>query len=154
MALFDKLAQISATIAKVEIKLGVPQRRHLFLRKTVYDDVSKEVSTEDILLTPKPYITSVNPRYVDLDLSVNGLNSIFKIAANDLEVIIPRTYPPSLFEGTIKAIVDPPVDEEGNVIYSNPLTKTFTNVNWWIVKYFSDKDKTNWKIIIGKEADG
>nr|WP_322686612.1 hypothetical protein [Nostoc sp. DedQUE07]MDZ8133233.1 hypothetical protein [Nostoc sp. DedQUE07] len=81
MNLFEKLAKIENKLATVEEKLGVPQRRYLLVRHRI---TGTGLSIEDTLINPKAYITSVSPRYINLQIGIPGADSIY-INVNDLE---------------------------------------------------------------------
>ncbi|NEU81493.1 hypothetical protein [Nostoc sp. UIC 10630] len=155
MNLYEKLAKIENKLAQVETSLGVPQRRYLLVRHTVTDPITRAPSTEDTLINPKAYITSVSPRYVNLQISIPGADSIY-VTVNDLEVEIPKVYPITLFkpEGKNRAIfiLDPPVTY-GTVVYSNPATKSFNNPKLYSLVYVDDTHSTVYKLILTGQRD-
>ncbi|MCW5317930.1 hypothetical protein GTQ43_30425 [Nostoc sp. KVJ3] len=155
MNLYEKLAKIENKLATVEEKLGVPQRRHLVVRHTITDPITRAPSIEDTLINPKAYITSVSPRFVNLQIAIPGADSIY-ISINDLQVEIPKVYPITLFkpEGKTRAmfILDPPVTY-GTIVYSNPTTKSFDNPNIYSLVYVDDTQSTVYKLILTGQRD-
>lgn len=156
MGLYDKLAKIEDKISDIETKLGLPQRRHLLVRTYSYNTSSKRQITTDTLILPRPYITLVQPRYANLQVSIEGVDSVY-ISLNDVEVEIPRTHPKTLFipNGDARAefIIDPPVNNFNQIIYSNPSTKALAGSSNYKLIYLSEKEPTTWKLILRKETD-
>jgi len=156
MSLFDKLAIIEKKIAEIEAdKLGLPQRRHLLVRQTITNHAARTSETVDTLILPKPYIVNVSPRYVNLQVNIEGADSIF-ISVNDLQVEIPRTFPKSLFlpeSGKSTFILEPPVSDSNQIIYSDPSTKAIAGASFYSLVFLSEDDPTRWKLILRKEID-
>ncbi len=156
MGLYDKLAQIEDKLAQIEVKLNLPQRRHLLVRTYSYNTSSKLQITTDTLILPRPYITLVQPRYANLQVSIEGVDSIY-IALNDVEVEIPITHPKTLFipngNARTEFIIDPPVNNFNQIVYSNPSTKALVGTSNYKLIYLSEKEPTTWKLILRKEAD-
>ena len=160
MNLYEKLARIENKLATVEEKLGVPQRRYLLVRHTVTDPITRTPSIEDTLINPKAYITSVSPRFVNLQIAIPGADSIY-VSINDLEVEIPKVYPITLFKPTlfkpecktrVMFILDPPVTY-GTIVYSNPTTKSFNNPKIYSLVYVDDTQSTIYKLILTGQRD-
>ncbi|MFN6460554.1 MAG: hypothetical protein RMZ41_001735 [Nostoc sp. DedVER02] len=155
MNLYEKLAKIENKLAQVEADLGVPQRRYLLVRHIVTDPITRAPSIEDTLINPKAYITSVSPRFVNMQIAIPGADSIY-VTVNDLEVEIPKVYPITLFkpEGNTRAmfILDPPVTY-GTVVYSNPTTKSFNKPNIYSLGYVDDTQSTIYKLILNGQRD-
>ncbi|MEA5625312.1 hypothetical protein [Nostoc sp. UHCC 0251] len=156
MSLYEKLAQIEEKISEVEIKLGLPQRRHLLVRTHSYNSTSKIRVTTDTLILPRPYINPVSPRYANLQVSIEGADSIY-ISLNDIEVEIPRTKLKTLFipngDDRTEFIIDPPVDSFNQIIYSDPTTKALAGTSMYKLIYLSEKEPTVWKLILRKDMD-
>jgi hypothetical protein len=156
MGLYDKLAQIEDKLAQIEVKLNLPQRRHLLVRKYSYNTSSKIRVTTDTLILPRPYINPVSPRYANLQVSIEGADSIY-ISLDDVEVEIPRTKPKTLFipdgDDRVEFIIDPPVNNFNQIIYSNPTTKALAGTSNYKLIYISEKEPTTWKLILRKETD-
>ncbi|MEH1966752.1 hypothetical protein [Nostoc sp.] len=156
MGLYDKLAQIEDKLSGVEVKLGLPQRRHLLVRTYSYNTSSRLEITTDTLILPKPYITLVPPRYANLQVSIEGADSVY-ISLNDVEVEIPRTKSKTLFipngNPRTEFIIDPPVNNFNQIIYSNSSTKELAGASNYKLIYLSEKEPTVWKLILRKEAD-
>jgi hypothetical protein len=156
MGLYDKLARIEDKLAQIEVSLALPQRRHLLVRTYSYNTSSKRQVTTDTLILPRPYITLVQPRYANLQVSIEGSDSVY-ISLNDVEVDIPRTHPKTLFipDGNPRTefIIDPPVNNFNQIIYSNPSTKALVGTSNYKLIYLSEKEPTTWKLILRKETD-
>lgn len=159
MTLFSKLAVVENKLAGIEAdKLGLPQRRHLLVRHKTHNTTTRTETIEDTLIIPKPYITSVSPRFANLQIAIEGANSIF-LSINDVQVEIPRVYPKSLFtpSGNTKVrfgfVIDPPVNNSNQVIYSNALTKDIEGVDFYKLVFLSDSNPTVWNLILQKERD-
>lgn len=156
MSLFQKLAIIENKIAAVEGKLGLPQRRHLLVRKKITNHINKTEEIQDTLILPQPYIINVSPKFVNLQINVEGADSI-GISINDLQVEIPRTYPKTLFlsETSTKStfILEPPLNSSNQIIYSNPSTKVIAGASFYNLLFLSEDDPTIWKLILSKEID-
>jgi hypothetical protein len=153
MNLCEKLAKIENKLALVETSLGVPQRRHLLVRHRI---TGTGLVIEDTLINPKAYVTSVSPRYINLQIAIPGADSIY-VAVNDLEVEIPKVYPSSLFTksspgDSLSFILDPPVTY-GTIVYPNPTTKEFINPKTYELKYIDDTQSTIYKLILTKKID-
>ncbi len=142
-------------MASIETKLGLPQRRDLVLRTQTYDPDQKKVITTDTVINPKPYITTVQPRYSNLQVSIEGMDSIF-ISANDLQVEIPRTYPKEIFnpadKSTVRFYVDVSLDPSNQIIYQDPATKKIDDYSYKLV-FVIDEDPVVWKLILTRERD-
>ncbi|MEH1858034.1 MAG: hypothetical protein V7L21_08535 [Nostoc sp.] len=155
MNLYEKLAKIENKLAQVETSLGVPQRRYLLVRHTVTDLITHAPNIEDTLINPKAYITSVSPKFVNLQIAIPGADSIY-VSVNDLQVEIPKVYPITLFkpEGKTRAmfILDPPVTY-GTIVYSNPTTKFFNNPKLYSLVYVDDTQSTVYKLILTGQRD-
>ncbi|MEH1803226.1 MAG: hypothetical protein V7L13_29500 [Nostoc sp.] len=155
MNLYGKLGQIENKLATVEEKLGVPQRRYLLVRNTITDPTTRAPIIEDTLINPKAYITSVSPRFVNLQIAIPGADSIY-VTVSDLEAEIPKVYPITLFkpEGKTRAmfILDPPVTY-GTIVYSNPSTKSFNNPKLYSLVYVDDTQSTVYKLILTGQKD-
>lgn len=155
MNLYQKLATIESKVAGIESKLGLPQRRHLLVRQLITNHTTKTQETVDTLILPKPYITTVSPRYVNLQVNIEGADSIF-ISINDLQVEIPRTYPNTLFSlpgSKTSFVIDPPVDSNNQIVYTNPSTKALGKVSFYTLSFLSENEPTIWKLILRKEKD-
>ncbi|WP_427162625.1 hypothetical protein ACQFX9_14380 [Aliinostoc sp. HNIBRCY26] len=154
--LYEKLALVENKLAKVDEKLGLPQRRHLLVRHNIYNTTTKRLEPVDTLIIPKPYITSVSPRFANLQVAVEGADSIF-LSINDIQVEIPRVYPKSLFtpggNNKVRFVIDPPVSENNQVIYSNPTTKAIDGVDFYKLVFLSDSNPTVWNLILQRERD-
>ncbi|MFN6486290.1 MULTISPECIES: hypothetical protein [unclassified Nostoc] len=155
MNLYEKLAKIENKLSLVEDKLGVPQRRYLLVRHTITDPITRAPNIEDTLINPKAYITSVSPRFVNMQIAIPGADSIY-VTVNDLEVEIPKVYPITLFKPEVKTraifILDPPVTY-GTVVYSNPTTKSFNKPNIYSLVYANDTYSTVYKLILTEQRD-
>ncbi|MDZ8259455.1 hypothetical protein [Nostoc sp. ChiQUE01b] len=156
MSLYEKLAQIEDKISGIEVKLGLPQRRHLLVRKYSYNTPLKVQVTIDTLILPRPYINPVPPRYANLQVSIEGSDSIY-LSLDDVEVEIPRTKPKTLFipdgDDRVEFIIDPPVNNFNQIIYSNPAIKALAGTSNYKLIYLSEKEPTTWKLILRKETD-
>ncbi|MFS0515142.1 hypothetical protein ACEYW6_10515 [Nostoc sp. UIC 10607] len=156
MNLYEKLAVIESKVGAIEVKLGVPQRRHFLVRTYSLNPSLKTRIITDTLITPRPSINSVSPRYANLQVSIEGADSIY-ISLNDIEVTIPRIYPKTLFipngDDTTEFIIDPPVNNFNQIIYSNPTTKTLVGVSKYQLIYLSENDSTVWKLILRRDKD-
>lgn len=156
MTLYEKLALVERKMANVEVKLGHPNRRNLLVRKYAYNTVSKVQEIEDILILPKPFINPVSSRYVNLQVAIEGADSIF-ISIDDLEVEIPRTHPKTLFKPNgderVEFMLDPLLDESNQIIYSNISTKSLAKGYRYRLIFISEKDPTVWKLILRKNKD-
>lgn len=156
MKLYQQLALVENKIAKIEGALGLPQRRHLLIRHQTYNTTTKTINIVDNLVIPKPYITSVSPRFSNLQISVEGADSIF-ISINDMQVEIPRLYSKSLIapSGNTKSrfVIDPPVDNNNQIIYSNPSTKDLGAVDYYRLIFLSENNPTAWNLILTKDKD-
>lgn len=156
MTLFSKLAEIENKLARLEIKLGIPQRRHLLVRQTITNVTNRTTSVYDSLILPQPYITTASPKYSNLQVAVQGADSIF-ISINDIQVEIPRVYPKSLFtlDSFTKTtfVVDPPLDSDNQIIYSNPTKKELAGHYFYKLIFLSENEPTVWKLILTRERD-
>lgn len=155
MSLYNKLAQIEAKVGGIETRLGVPQRRNLLVRQIVDNHTAKTSTITDVLINPKPYITSVAPNLVNLQVAAEGVDQIF-ITASDLQVEIPRTYAKEFFvrQGFNKSMfmVDPPLTASGAIAYTNPTTKTI-NGTFCKLLYIRDNDPVKWLLVLRQEFD-
>ncbi|MEA5603707.1 hypothetical protein [Nostoc sp. UHCC 0252] len=155
MNLYEKLAKIENKLGSVEERLGIPQRKNLLVRHTSTDPVTRAPFIEDTLILPKPYITSVAPRFVNMQIAIEGADSIY-ITVNDLQVEIPRVYPITLFqpEGRTRAlfILNPSVTY-GTINYSNPTTKALTNIKLYRSVYVDDSNPTIYRLILTEHKD-
>ncbi|AUT00895.1 hypothetical protein CLI64_11070 [Nostoc sp. CENA543] len=155
MTLYEKLAKVEAKVGGIEEKLGLPQRRHLLVRRIVHNHTAKTSTITDTLISPRPYITNVPPRLVNLQVASEGVDNLF-ISASDLQAEIPRTYPKSFFtvHGGVKTMymVDPPLTQDGAIAYANPITKTLDGYFSKLI-YLSDNDPTRWILVLRMEAD-
>jgi hypothetical protein len=156
MSLFNKLAQIENKLADLEVKLGNPQRRHLLVRQTINDSISRTTTINDTLILPQPYITNVSPKFTNLQVAIQGADSIF-ISINDLEVEIPRVYPKSLFltDSNIKStfVLDPPLGSSNQIIYSNPVKKELAGSYFYKLIFLSENEPTVWRLVLSRERD-
>lgn len=156
MPLYQKLAEIESKMAGIEVKLGHPSRRNLLVRNKLYNQVTKLEEIEDTLILPRPFINPIPPRYVNLQVSIEGVNSVF-ISINDLEVEIPRTIPKTLFlpegKGRVVFIIDPPLNEDNQIIYTDPSTKTLVGYSTYKLLFISEKEPSVWKLILSKNID-
>lgn len=154
--IYDKLAQVESKLASLEVKLGLPQRKNLLIRKRKLNNVTKLLEITDILLNPKPHVTSVSPKYQNLQISIEGADSIF-ITASDYQVEIPRTVNKSLFEPvqgeTVRCLLEPPLNELGQIIYTDELNKEIEAAKWCNIVFIDDNHPTVWKLIITKNFD-
>jgi hypothetical protein len=155
MTLYQKLAEVESKVGAIEVRLGLPERKHLAVRQRVFNTSTKVYDVVDTLIIPQPYITSVPPRYSNLQVSIEGADSVY-LSINDLMVEIPRTYPKSLFipEGNTSArfILEPPVSNN-QIVYSNSNTKTIDGVRFYRNITLFDNDPVVWKLILTKEKD-
>ncbi|MBD2457971.1 hypothetical protein H6G80_28390 [Nostoc sp. FACHB-87] len=155
MTLYSKLAEVEAKVGQIETKLGLPQRKNLLVRQIVNNHIAKTSVITDHLITPKPYITNVAPRLVNLQVASEGVDQVF-IAASDTQVEIPRTYPKNFFltVGSLKTIymIDPPLTSGGAISYINPTTKTINGYFHNLI-YLSDNDPTRWLLVLRQETD-
>lgn len=155
MSLYTKLSEVERKIAAVEVKLGLPQRRHLLVRHKTLNTTTRLEEITDTLILPQPYVVNVAPRFVNLDVSVEGANSVF-LSINDLQVEIPRTFPKSLFlpSDPTRATfaLEPPVSNN-QVVYSNPTTKVINGLGAYTLLALLENDPTLWKLIFRKQLD-
>jgi hypothetical protein len=156
MSLFNKLAEIENKLAKLEVGLGNPQRRHLLVRQTITNITNRTTVVNDSLILPQPYITTASPRYTNLQVAIQGADSIF-ISLNDIQVEIPRVYPKSLFlsDSYTKStfVIDPPIDSADQIIYSNPAKKELVGHYFYKLIFLSENEPTVWKLILSRERD-
>lgn len=151
--LFTKLAQLEVKLSTIESdKLGVPQRKRLLARKSIYNPTTKVTTIEDTLISPKVFLTSVSPKYINLQVAIEGSNTI-NISINDIQVEIPRTYPKEFFTNRIKFVIEPPLKEDGTVDYSNLSTKQLLNADWYNLRVIDDRSSIVWTLILSKELD-
>lgn len=142
-SLFSKLAEVESKLAMVESdKLGVPQRKNLLIRKSTFDKSTKVTNTQDILVSPKPYITTVKPRYINLSVAIEGVNTI-TISLQDIQAEIPRVYPIETFDRA-KAVINP--------LIINGIPQ-LNNVNWYSIVFVDDRDPVVWTLILTKDKD-
>jgi hypothetical protein len=136
--IYNKLAILESRLANIQAdKLGIPQRKRVLARKTIYNPTTKLTTTEDVLISPKLYVTSVKPRYINLPIS-DGNKTVY-ISVNDLMIEIPRTYDKSFFDSRIRFAIDPPDD--------------LTKADWYILRFIDDSSSIIWNLIISKEID-
>jgi hypothetical protein len=156
MSLFTKLAEVENKLAKLETSLGNPQRRHLLVRQTITNNATRTTSINDSLILPQPYITTVSPKYTNLQIAIQGADSIF-ISINDIQVEIPRVYPKELFfsDSYTKStfVLDPPLDSNNQIVYSNPLKKELAGHYFYKLIFLSENEPTVWKLILTREKD-
>lgn len=155
MTLYSKLAEVEAKVGQIEERLGLPQRKNLLVRQITHNHVAKTSVITDHLITPKPYITNVAPRLVNLQVASEGVDQVF-IAASDTQVEIPRTYLKSFFltVGSLKTIymIDPPLNPDGSILYTNPVTRTINGYFHNLI-YLADNDPTRWILVLRQETD-
>ncbi|WP_414579106.1 hypothetical protein [Anabaena sp. CCY 9402-a] len=146
---------VESKVGELEARLGIPQRRNLLVRQITNNHTARTSTISDSLINPRPYITNVSPRLVNLQVASEGVDQIF-ITASDLQVEIPRTYNKSFFlaHGITKTMfmVDPPLTPDGAIIYTNPTTKTLNGYFHNLI-YLSDNDPTRWLLVLRQEAD-
>ncbi|MBD2515193.1 hypothetical protein H6G93_09265 [Nostoc sp. FACHB-973] len=155
MTLFQKLAQIEDKIGKIETYLGVPQRRNLLVRQVETNRNNRVTTTIDTLLQPRPYITSVSPKLANLQVNIEGADSVF-LSTDDIQVEVSRTIDKTLFipTGNIRNsfILEPPV-VNNLVVYSNVSTKEIAGAKFYKLIALFDSDPVVWKLILRKEKD-
>lgn len=155
MSLYAKLAKVEEKVAFIEGNLGLPQRRNLLVRHQVLNTNTRQVVITDTLLSPKPYIATIPPRFVNLPVAIEGADSIY-LSVNDLLVELPRTFPKSLFtpggNTTVRFVLEPPISNN-LVVYTNPTTKTIEGAVYYVLAVLLDDDPTLWKLILRKNKD-
>ncbi|BAY23719.1 hypothetical protein NIES2100_35110 [Calothrix sp. NIES-2100] len=155
MSLYTKLAEVEGKIAAVEERLGLPQRRYLLVRHSTLNTTTRLVEITDTLILPRPYAVNISPRFANLQVSIEGADSIY-LSVNDLQVEIPRTFTKSLFLPSAPTraifILEPPVNNN-QVVYSNPTTKEINGVKPYKLLALMENDPTLWKIILRRESD-
>jgi len=156
MTLYEKLAEVESKIGAIEVKLGLPQRRNLIVRQRVLNTTTNTYNEVDTLILPQPFITSVPPRYANLQINIEGSSNALYLSINDLIVEIPRTYPKSLFapevNTNVRFILDPPVTDN-QVVYTNPSTNFISGAKFYRNITLIDDDPVIWKLILVKEKD-
>lgn len=156
MSLYSKLAEVEGKVAQIEDKLGLPQRRNLLVRHEAYNHSTRLATITDTLISPKPYITSISPRFANLPVGIEGSSNSIYLAISDLQVEVPRTLPKNLFipvvDTTIHFVLEPPVNNN-QVVYSNPTTKEIDGAVFYTMVMFMDDDPTRWKLILRKLRD-
>ncbi|AFY49002.1 hypothetical protein Nos7524_3202 [Nostoc sp. PCC 7524] len=154
-SLYQKLSQIEGKMAEIDIRLGIPQRRNLLIRHQSLNPTTRQLEIVDTLVQPKPLITSIPPKFVNLPVSIEGADSIF-LSINDIQVEIPRTHPKRLFipEGNTRAIfiLEPPISNN-QVVYINPATKTINGADIYRLVVLMENDPTLWKLILRRDKD-
>ncbi|WP_144427538.1 hypothetical protein [Nostoc piscinale] len=92
---------------------------------------------------------------MNLQVGTEGSDQLF-ITASDTQVEIPRIFPKSFFvvPGTLKTVyvIDPPLNPNGTVAYTNPTTKTI-GAYFHNLIYLADNDPTRWILVLRQEAD-
>lgn len=153
--IYNKLWEIEEKVAKLEKRLGLPQRRDLMIRKALYNNQTNDIEITDILIEPTPHITFIKPQYLNLQISVEGADSIF-ISKNDLQVEIPRTVPKETFltteEETLKIRPDPPLNELREIDYIDEF-KNIEGSNWYRMIFLDESDPVVWTLILTKDYD-
>lgn len=156
MTLYEKLAQVESIIGEVEVKLGLPQRRHLIVRQRVFNSTTRIYDEVDTLILPQPFITSIPPKYANLQINIEGSNNSIYLSINDLMVEIPRTLPKSLFlpdgNANTRFILDPPVTNN-QIVYTNPANNSIDGAKFYRNITLIDDDPVIWKLILVKEKD-
>ncbi|MBD2168058.1 hypothetical protein H6G04_27105 [Calothrix membranacea FACHB-236] len=155
MSLYTKLAEVEGKIAAVEVKLGLPQRRHLLVRHKTLNTTTRLEEITDTLILPQPYVVNISPRFANLQVAIEGADSIY-LSVNDLQVEIPRTFPKSLFLPSAPTratfTLEPPISNN-QVVYSNPTTKVINGVKTYKLLALMESDPTLWKLVLRKESD-
>jgi hypothetical protein len=141
------MAELYSRVTEIETHLGMPQRRSLLVRN--HD--SKAKVNQDFLISPPPYITSVPIKLVGLPFGN------ITVSQNDFLVEIPRTASEDLFvkktgTGRVTFVIDPPI-QNGQIIYSNPTTKSIDSGIKCRLLYLYDDDPLIWKLILTKDKD-
>lgn len=148
-SLYKRLTAIDDRIADMESMLGLPQRRNLLLRHSTLANNARVYT--DTIIEPQPYITNVSPRLVGLQIGK------VEVSITDFQCEISRSIPLDLLIRTdnqrVIAIIDPPVDIAGRVIYSHAATKTIDGGIPCRVLNVRDDDSTVWRCILQKEID-
>lgn len=89
-------------------------------------------------------------------MAIEGADSIY-LSINDIQVEIPRVYPKSLFSpnGNIKArfVIDPPVNSNNQIIYSNAITKVIEGADFYKLVFLADSNPTVWNLILQRDMD-
>ncbi|BAY64984.1 phage tail sheath protein fi-like protein [Calothrix brevissima NIES-22] len=83
MTLYQKLAEVEDKISSIEVKLGLPQRKHLLVRHQTLNQNNVRLIT-DTLILPKPYITNISPRFANLQVAFEGVDGLGMRVINSL----------------------------------------------------------------------
>ncbi|MBD2256657.1 hypothetical protein [Pseudanabaena sp. FACHB-2040] len=158
MSLFDKLAAIEDIGAKIETRLGVPQRRYLLVRHHGVDEQKRPTLT-DYLILPKPLINTASPRLIGL--LIGNEEQGVSVSSTDLTAEFSRVTP---YEWLVRpdskrvtAVVDPSVQtfSDGSVAveYTNPVTKQLAGGTPCRIIQVGTSDPTLWKLILRRDKD-
>ena len=156
MTVYQKLAIIEAKMATLEHSLGLPQRINLLLRHQTYNKITKVIDIVDTVLAPIPHIVPVPIKYINLQISIEGADSIF-ITTNDIQIEIPRTVSKTIFlpggDTKVRYLIDPPLNVNNEPIYSPSNTTNIPDKYWYRLIFLDESDPTVWKLIVTRERD-
>jgi hypothetical protein len=157
MTVYTKLAEVDAKVAELESNLGLPHRINLLARHQTYNTVTKSLEVEDILITPKARITPVSPKLVNLQISVEGADSIF-ITINDMQVELPRTVSKDTIlkpesNTKVRFYINPPLDVNGDIIYTPSNTKNLPGEYVYRLIFLDESSAIRWRLILTRERD-
>ncbi|MBW4421195.1 MAG: hypothetical protein KME13_18500 [Myxacorys californica WJT36-NPBG1] len=136
-------------MALLETNLGLPQRRHLLVRKSYLNSSNVRVY-DDSLILPRPYIASVPVKLIGLPIGS------ITVSQADFQVEVSRSQ---LIDSYIKEdksriilYIDPPV-VDSEIQYINLTTKTLSTGIKCSLIHVIDDDPTILKLILRREKD-
>lgn len=149
---YQRMAGLYERVTSIETRLNMPQRnRELLIRHSSLNQAKIQVF-EDYLIDPTPYITSVSPKLIGMPFGN------ITVSENDFLVEIPRTKLENLFfqketSKRVTFIIDPPLTEDRQVIYSNTVAKSIASGIKCTLLHLFDEDPLIWKLILTKNKD-